>query len=393
MNPFHQFSGFLAVCVSVVLAMTMSCQMEPEPENNNLNNGNGNNGGSTITADELSEFLVLKDASKIVGDLPGAPDSKLKINVKDTIYIAKGIAGGGRLIVSHDGSHDITGFYMAVVNGSFYYDVPVIGEEVGETNDVLYIDIAVPAGVDADYPLTVPIKIQPHGADGAPLDEFIKELTIEDAEDEEACLPISNSVWNWIWEFTLVKDNTGDFHTAYAPGMFIYNPPFQHGGCCWNGFSIPAKDDPYCVSGNPEYFELTVSDTYYIRFLEALDLYTNGEYERYTSHGNQIYVTDSSNYCTGEAGYGFDDEFIVERGVHNLSSSYDYINFTSSSKINIETNAPGYGWPLASGKLFYTCHSLSVTFPFNGEEWTVVYRRGSDITDEELLDFFYTNWD
>jgi hypothetical protein len=409
MNPFQQFSGFSAVCASVVLAMTFSCQMEPEPENNNSNNGNGNNGGSTFTGDELSEFLVFKDASKISGSLPNASDGQLKISFEDTIYVVRGFPYGARVVVRHNGLYDISGFYVTVLNGSFYYDVPAVAEEAQDFTDVFYVDLQIPDNLDIDYPFTVPIKIQPHGPDGIPIDEFLKDITSEDPEDEDVCLPTTTyscteregvvtctSSWNWIWEFTVVEDAIGDIAEAYQPALPQELSPFQHGGCCWNGISIPAKYDPYCVSGNPEYNLITVDDAYYVRYFESLDLFDNGKYERYTYHATHNYSPDSSNYCTNEAGYLYDESFTGEHGTHDFVPGAHHITLVTDTFYDgIDPSAQASGpWAPPRGELFYTCHSLMISVPVsNGTKWTHVYRLGAEVSWEEVENFFPNTWD
>lgn len=347
--------------------------VDPDDENNAAN----------FSADQLSEFLVLDGASKIVQNLKGAPDGKLKISVKDTMYVVKGLQYGARVAIKHNGTQEIRGIYIGVSGSSFYYDAPASAEGQDST-ETIYIHLEIPG--NANYPLTVPIKIQPYGPDGEPLDEFERWITIEDPDDEDVCDPtvtqtctnregqlICNSPWSWVWEATLTENLSGDIHTAYAPALFQNQNAFQHGGCCWNGISIPAKYDPYCVSGNPEYFEVTVDDAYYVRYFEFMDLFDNGKFERYMRSANKIYVPDSSNYCSGVAGYFVDDNFTLYQGEHDFTPGADNIRLT--------TQSGGSGWAMNGGELIYTCHSLIISFG-REERYIVIYRRFSGDIDE-----------
>jgi hypothetical protein len=396
--------------LSIVLTNSfvfVSCESDLETiDDNQLSNPNN---PSILDPDEVSDYLVLTDASKIPGNLPAASNGELKISFKDTIYVVKGFPYGARVVVRHDGLYDISGFYVAVSNGSFYYDVPIIAAEAQNSADVFYIDLQIPDDVEIDYPFTVPIKIQPHGPDGIPIDEFIKNITSEDPDDENVCLPtttyscitregalICTSPWNWIWEFSVTEDATGDIPEAYQPGLPQELSPFQHGGCCWNGISTPAKYDPYCVSGNPEYNLITVDDAYYVRYFESLDLFDNGKYERYTFHATHNYDPDSSNYCTGEAGYQYNESFTYEHGTHDFAPGADRIKLAIDTIHNgIDPSAQASNpWAPPVGELFYTCHSLMISVPINnGAKWTYVYRLGAEVSFEELENFFPNNWD
>jgi hypothetical protein len=392
MNVSSKNISLLSMLFLIGLLWMAACESDLEPDDGQINNPNNPGNPAAFDPDKAAEALVLKDARKISGGLPLAPSSgPLKINIEDTIYVVKGFPFGARVVVKHDGLHDISGFFIGVENSSFYYDVPVIEAESQDSTVVIFINLDHINGLDWDFPF--PITLLPH-VDGIPIKKFIRVIKQEDAEDEEVCSPLTpapqcfydeNNVlvcpcesgcWYWIWEFTVVEDATGDIHTAYAPGMFIENPEFQHGGCCWNGISTPAKYDPYCVSGNPEYHLLTVDDVYYVRHFEALDLFDNNVYERWTRHEDKNYHTDSSNYCTGEAGYIVDSKFTKENGKHDFTPGARQIKLTATGSYNaLDSSEPSANWLASSGEISYTCHSLIISFPFNGEKWSTIYRK------------------
>jgi hypothetical protein len=167
---------------------------------------------------------------------------------------------------------------------------------------------------------------------------------------------------------------------------FIDHPVYQHGGCCWYNpvtkdyVSTPAKYDPYCVSGNPEYRLVTVDDQYYVRYFEALDLFDNGIYERWTKHENKNYHPDSTDYCELITGYFSTRKFSRESGKHDFNPGSNHIKFTSIGAHDaLDPSEAGGGWAIASGEILYTCKSLIITFPFNNQKWSVVYRKHKDI--------------
>ena len=407
-KSFFQWAGLSRMILFSALLWPASCQTDMHPDSKPSNTT------AIHDPDVAAQYLVLTGASQIAGNLPNAPDGHLKLNFKDTIYIARGFPFGARAVVKHDRLQDISGFYVGVSDGSFYYDVPAVEAEAGDSTDVIYINWQVPDGVSWESPYTIPIRIQPHSADGSPLDGFDIKITIEGNEggQKDPCSPLTpaptcyynedssqyscdflGGINTWVWEFTVVEDATGDIYTAYAPFMFLNNPPFQHGGCCWNGISTPAKYDPYCVSGNPEYHEITVADVYYVRYYEFLDLFDNNTFVRNIRHETHNYSTDSSNYCTGEAGYITSRGTIQENGTHDFSLGDDNIHFKREHLYDYSNPDNPYNlWKINDGNMFYTCHTLIISYYFNGEKWSDVYQRNyrrDGIIDDSFQPEFY----
>ncbi len=399
MKKNHHFISLLSLLSLLGLSALLwatSCEPDLEPDQNQPYNPTNPNNPVTLAPDEASELLLLTDAIKITGDLPAAPEGPLQISVEDTIYLISGRSFGTRLVVRYDGQQEISGFYVGIPNSSFYYDVPVVVAESGDSTEVLYINMKDAGGLDWDgldwEPFT--IEILPHGPGNLPFKKFIRKLKVEKPKAKDPCSPLvappecysdiyGNRVcdyvggaYSWIWEFTVAEDASGDIYTAYAPFMFLNIPPFKHGGCCWNGFSEPSKYDPYCVPGNPEYHEVTVDNAYFVRYFERLDLFDDNTYERSLRTETSNYNTDSSNYCLGEAGYSTRDHYTEEHGTHNFASGKKTINFTRLDYHSTNNEDGTYLlWAANDGEIFYTCHTLIISYIFQGEKWSDVYKR------------------
>lgn len=378
---------------------TFSCETEPEPGSNS-NNGSGNNGGNTFTGDELSKFLVLDGAGKITGDLTEASDMLLKMNVEDTIYIIKSSPYGARVVVRHDGRHDITGFYIGVDNSSFYYDVPVVDAVAQDSTDVIYINVAVPEDADVDYPLTIPIKVQPHGPSGEPLDEFDREVTIEDPEADNKCpltIPFTTGSTNldrgWLWLFTYGYDNTGKLFYEEAPGTKKISN-YKTGGCCNDdGTSSTVANDPYCFekysngTPNPRWRSIDVEHYFEWKY-DILWFYDNGTFIQDNLSFQTNYRPSESDFCNNEAAYDFQKSFFHKSGKHDFTPGAEYLKVTYDV-----TDPPVYGKIIRGGELLYSCHVMQLTFDVEGQRWVMGFTMSDhfDISDDGTL--VMKDWD
>lgn len=369
-----------------------SCEPEPDPqkkedENNNGNGGGGNTAGG-FTPDQLSEFLVFNDADKITGSLSDAPDLQLRINVKDTLYITRGFPVGAKIVVRHDGLHDVSGFYIAVDNSSFYYDVPVVEAQAQDSVDVIYINIDV--AEEIEYPLTIPVKIQPYGPDGAPLDEFDKEVTIEDPATNNGCgltIPFTTDTTElpdggWRWLFTVGINQSDEIFHEEEPGLKQVSS-YQTGGCCNDdGSSSTVAGDPYCFEKysdtgepNPRWRSIQV-EHYFVWEYDILWFFDNGTFVQDNLSMQTNYRPSKSDFCAGEAGYDFDKNFFHKSGTHDFVPGADYLTITYDV-----ADPPVYGKTIRSGNLQYSCHGMLLSFEVEGQKWFIGFMK---INQDEL---------
>jgi len=376
------------VCFACALLgiIVLSCE-DPELEDPVVNN-NGNNGGNNIptgnfTSDELSEFLSLKEAKRITGTLPEAPDLQLKINYKDTLYLMKNMSNGIHVEVRHFGLYDITGFYIAVENSSFYYDVPVMEEAAQDSSDVFFFNMGIAEDVDMDFPYNFPIKILPHDQNGDPLDAFDKEVTIENPEAADNCSFTHAFTgknehpndWWWSWDYTLGFDYNDEVF-YFEPNSFKKVSSYPTGGCCnLDGTSSTVANDPYCFekysdgSSNPNWRSIDV--THYFQWIyDVLWFYDNGQFGQENLSMQTNYRPSKSDFCKGMPAYDQDINQFIKTGTHDFSPGADYLTITYDV-----TDPPVFGKIIRSGNLEYTCNLMVLSFDLEGQKWEMVFRK------------------
>lgn len=370
----RRYIGLLAIVLLNGLLLA-SCDSNVQPDQGNDTDDPGTP-GNTNDPDRFAEYLVLTDASKLSGALPTAPDLGLKISVKDTLFLVKDFPYGARVVVRHDGQHDISGFYVGVSNSSFYYDVPVDEREAQDSTDVIYINLAAPDGDDVDYPLAIPIKIIPHGPDGSPLDEFEKVAIVEDPATSNCpiTIPSDPQPVHWVWEFTVGLDFSGQVFQVDAPGLKQINR-YQTGGCCnADGTSSTVANDPTCFSefsdGTPNPRWRTIDVEHYFTWgFDLLWLFDDRTFHQWNHSHQTNYRPSKSDFCKNVAAYDFEVGSFDKTGIHDYAPGANYLNIEYD-----ETDPPVFGKIIGSGDILYTCRSLILTIG-REEKWSLVYRK------------------
>jgi hypothetical protein len=381
-----KIAGIILILFSGGLLWLAACEqdidpVDTDPKNNPAGQDDPGN-PALIDPDEALEYLVLDSAIKIEGNLPPAPDQQLKINFKDTIYLVKDFPYGARVVVKHDGLFNIGGFFVSTTDGSFYYDLPVEGEEAQDSSDVIYLNIELPDDFQPDFPYTIPVTIQPHDQDGIPLDEFNKWLTVEDPEGSDGCPVTIVRAPAWEWEFTVGINYAGEVFQTDAPGLKQISR-YESGGCCNNdGTSTTVANDPYCTQ-NSIYFRSINVEHYYKNAFELLYLFEDGTFKQWNASGQTNYRPSKSDFCNNQAAYDMVYNEYTKYGKHDFSPGADYLNITYDV-----TDPPVFGKIIGSGEILYTCHSLILTVG-REEKWSIVYRKL--VHDHDPLDF--APWD
>ena len=364
--------------------------------------------GLELDADEASDYLVLLNSTKLSGQLPTAPGGDLTINAKDTIYSMKGYSEAAPiLMIRHDPGVEIDGFFVGVSGASFYYHVPPFENpnasppEEADSITMLILDFQPPESVN--FPYTIDIVIQALGPDQLPLDEFVRELTVEDPEDEDhkrgRCGLMStnpcpgqapNGCQNpdadkyWKWESTKQEDDG----YIYSSGVYRFSPAWESHGCCTtNGQSVSAASNPLCRpdANNWEYKILEVRGTGHMRSGEVLAIYDDGTFFRSFKTNVQNLDSENTDYCREEKVY---INLLHQRqtgGTHNYSPGDKQIFFVNDPNQNQPGMIP---FVHQGGDLVYTCHSMLIR---EGQETTSihVYRRlyGRSVTDDGAFDY------
>ncbi len=250
-SVFGRCLRMLLILGSIVLCIE-ACSNDPEelmkdpPVANPLGEGNQGGGKDTIVApaDSLEvnlilEHLSLKDATKVNGEMPVVPNTPLPSDAKDTIYLAKDMPVGYRIPIRHNGMYDITGVFVGIQNGSFYYDVPVVADEAQDSTDVFYVNIDdLPVADFQEFPISFPIHLMPH-VNGMPIKDHIGVLTIEkpnsdDSNNSNYCfvtLPAGTDPvpFFWGWEYSFIFDESGNLIRKEATDL-NKNKPYRTGG-------------------------------------------------------------------------------------------------------------------------------------------------------------------
>ncbi|MEX0288463.1 MAG: hypothetical protein AB3N14_05085 [Flavobacteriaceae bacterium] len=352
-----------------------------------------------IDSDVLAEYLVLKDASKITGNLPSATDGGLKIDVADTIYLIKGYPLGNRIRFKHDASQTVQGFNIYVGSASYYFDVPKEPNEdytppqESDTTSVLVLDLDIPVDEGVDYPFSTEIIIQPNDGAGNPLDEFERVITVEDPEDPNG---VCNSIMQpfegidtpprWRWDQTFWEQN-GVIIKAWAPNRKQRINTYGW-GCCNNATqrSLTINDSPVCsalitdstatASGNLVEVQLDVDD-WVVRLEEYMWFFDNGVFDLQGIEDKRQYFPSLTNFCTAEVGYDLSTQVYgaptdTPVGTHDFSPGASHIN------LDLRNWQGPYRLP-RSVNIVYTCHVLLLidediegydTFIYRYEDYT-----------------------
>lgn len=304
----------------------------------------------------LQELLKFDKATKVSGALPAVANiALLKTNTQDTIYALPGIKMPIR--ISHPKSTILKGIYIAVKQGTFYYDIPIEREEESDTVSVILLEVD-PEKEDQTY--HIPADIIPYDDTKTPLDKIERIITVEPTTgntcgilvDKPTTLGDTSGLWTpeWFWFATMVFGPTNEISFLNAPGnTFITNTTYE--GCC----------DPNRPQGKCHPLSTTLNATArasiaYTIESETFTFFTNGTFARQTHERKQNFNPVTTDWCSGTAGYTLDDIVVSYFGQHDYLPGDKTITYGTTYA---SCDLCGYG--SRGGDLKHTCHLLIIS--------------------------------
>lgn len=404
---------FAGIALMIAACSKDEEELKKDPPPKETPPGDGNEGGGqdtivspadSLDAELILEHLSLMDATKITGEMPVVPNTPIPTDVMDTIYLTNGLPVGYRIPIRHDGMYDITGVFVGLQKGSFYYDVPVIADEAQDSTDVFYVNISdFPVADFKDFPISFPIHLMPH-VNGMPIKDHIGILGIQKPNSDGPDSPSACSItlpagtdpvpFFWGWEYTFVFDEFSNVIRKEATDL-NKNKPYRTGGCCNDdGSSSSVAESASCshyltdtITGqvdttkvNHRWRFLDVAQQYY--FTENVGFFDDGTFKQLGFSVQTNVSLSNSDFCTNTVNYTTVDKEFPNTGTHDFSPGADYLNITyDTSTVPRKT--------LRSGEIIYSCNTLNLTYSIQGDgnETYVMffrkYRRTEDGTTFE----------
>ncbi len=395
--------GLILICIEACSKDDEEIKKDPPPKENPPGEGNQGGGQDTVVApadsldaDVVSQYLKLVNATKIPGQPPVGGDGAIWNDVKDTLYLMRGLPIGKRVSFLHDPAINITGFYVYVPGASYYYDVPNVPEEAKDSTDVVYVDAEFPVADFIDYPISFPVYLMPY-VDGIPFSTFIEPVKIEDPKDPDeadVCSSIlvapgsSGPVWQW--ESTIRQYN-GNILNFWAPGVTV-GPNVLLGGCCRDDGVSRLAGDIGCSkidslrSLTQTWVEFPANEGLTSLF-ELLVFNDNGTVVLRGDLDEAKIIPDTRNFCNRTVELAYNLYQRVHNGNHDLTPGGNTVNL----QLPPSPEPPVSFLSQNTYELVYTCHTLVLTRGGSeGEEWGFVYRRYFK-GDVDIFDF-HLDW-
>jgi len=341
----------------------------------------GNSNGGELTedeADKISDSFAFTNGVRVTGLAPTVVNTSLvKTDSKDTIYTVSGLKIPLR--ISHPTSVAINGWFIAVKNSTYYYDVPIHEEEDSDSVSVVIIEIAPE---DVELPLDIPVEIKPYDQNKVPVDVIERIVTVEEPEPASGGCDIlvdgdTTEVGpaEWVWHATIVFDHNNEAVFVNAPGR-IYGASQVIEGCCNQDPKVCPQLIYNPVKGYSELVfdsKVTAATTYSIDS-ESFTFYNDGTFERRTLERIKNLSHEATDWCGGIAGYNDRESFVEYYGTHNYSPGNASISYgTTRSVCDDPLGICGYG--SRGGAVSVTCHMLVILAGVEGSKELRMYRR------------------
>ncbi len=303
-TPLHLVKVLL-VC-ALTGAWIFSCK---KTESTPAANNNGST-SKTATADTVSNHLRFFRAQRMPGMSPkGAFGSSLKISFKDTLFLMDQVAIPIKFL-HKDTTKNVSGVFIQVEGlqgGSLaadYFDVPEVAQ-MDTTSDTVSV---IMVGIDPeslDLPFDFNITITPHSANGDPITQITRPVRVVKhhkgpTSGSGGCSIVTPgiAIWDWDGSYIISKKPGVDFDFYDEPNrVFNAEGQFIKGSCC-KGVSLYG-----ICPGEREPNAMLHFDTYYAITEERFVFNDQNSYFRRTTEDAPAPVPDSSNFCSGIAGF------------------------------------------------------------------------------------------
>jgi hypothetical protein len=368
MKTWPKWQHLLPVAISA-FAFCFSCtdplpDMDPE--------GGGGTDTPEETPEEADKFLnalLFSNGSKISGAVPAVTNtSAIRTNVKDTLYLMEGAKIPIRF--SHPEGQPVAGIFIAVNDGTFYYDVPVEHEEESDTVSIIFIDIDPD---ELELPYDAPAEIIPYDANDQPLDIVERIITVEEPSgpgcditvDRPGTLTDSTGLWapEWYWHHTVVYNSAGEATFINAPG-YAHITLTAYEGCCDH------DDNKNCNILSTTLNATVNAKISYTIMSETFAFFTNGTFARQTHERKQNFDAENTQWCPEIPAYLNDDQVVTYQGTHDYTPGATSISYLTKYS---NCDLCGYGSP--GGALAFSCHLLVITRGSEGSKQVRVYVR------------------
>ncbi|SDE23956.1 hypothetical protein SAMN05421636_10471 [Pricia antarctica] len=398
--------GTIVICIEACSKDEEEIKKESPPIAKPPGEGNQGGGQDTIVApadsleaDVIAQYLKLVNATKIPGQPPSGGDGAIWNNVKDSIYLMRGLPVGDRVRFLHDPAINVTGFYVYVPGASYYYDVPIVPEESTDSTDVVNIDAEFPVADFKDYPISFPLQLMPY-VDGIPFSTFIEPVEIDDPNDPDeadVCNSILREAQNftshekiWQWEFTIHLYND-EILQVKAPGRKVALNK-NLGGCCNNltGQSVLAgSGGGGCKKNNPApnltWVEFNPHDGR-TDLRENLFIYDNGRFQTAGKLDEAAIIPSTRNFCDSTVTLAYNIFDFHHNGNHDFTPGTNTMNLTFDP---YQGSGPVSFLNQNTYELQYTCHQLILTRKDGeGGEWGFVYKKYVDDKSNFELEWY-----
>ena len=336
-------------------------------------------------ADRISDSFEFGNSVKVTGTVPTVVNTSLvKTNSKDTIYTIPGLKIPLR--ISHPAAVVINGWFIAVKNSTYYYDVPIHEEEDSDTVSVVILEIDPE---DVELPYDIPVEITPYDQNKVPVDVIERIVTVEDPVSGRCDILIDGDTTNigileWRWHATVVFDSNDEPRFVNAPAR-VFGASQKIGGCCNEDPLVcpQAVYNPITKATDLIYdSEVTAGTTYSIAH-ELFSFYKDGTFFRLTLERIKNFSYDATDWCNGVPGFNERESVVQYYGTHDYAPGNTSISYANTHSYCDDPNGIcGYG--SRDGAVTATCHMMVITAGVEGSKEVRMYVRHtySDVWDD-----------